>query len=554
MRYARRNLKWNGWGFVDRSFDLHGKEAALWAFLGEQFGVSALPATPSVAVEDVVLPASRLSDADIASLTALVGVEHVHTDHYERVYHAVGRSYRDLIRLRAGRIEHAPDAVVYPGSAEEIAALLAWASSVAVAVVPFGGGSSVVGGVEAQGGDGHRAVVTLDTTRLDRLLSVDRVSMTATAQAGIYGPDLERALGDQGLTVGHYPQSFEFSTLGGWIAARGSGQLCNRYGSSDRFTVSLRAATPVGELTTLDVPKAGAGPGLVPFVAGSEGILGVITEATVRVHAAPPVRDFAAVLFPTFAAATEAVRTMAQAGVQAAMVRVSDEDETFFFGQLSKMGKEAGLVDRLTARALAAKGIGPRPSAMLLCFEGDEALVTTARSQALAHAKAQGGLYVGRKPGKKWYAGRFNMPYLRDPILDQGLGLDTLETATTYQNLDAVYQAVRIALREAAGDDAIVLTHISHSYPMGASLYFTYVWLRDLDDPLGQWLRIKRAASDALTALGATISHHHGAGVDHAGWMKQEYGDVGLRLLAGAKSGVDPAGIMNPGKVLGPGL
>lgn len=556
MRYAREKLRWNGWGSHDVSFDTKGRDREIWDFVRGAVGLDALPSTPAAPLERIELPRSRLAPAQIEGLGAITDAARVRTDAYERAFHAVGRSYHDLVRVRSGELASAPDAVVYPASAREVLDLLSFCDRNRIAVVPFGGGSSVVGGVEGYAGPSHIGVVTLDTTRMDQILEVDPLSHTVTAQAGIYGPVLEEELAARGFTVGHFPQSFEFSTLGGWIAARGAGQLSNRYGTADKILVAARVATPRGEWRTLAFPASAAGPNLNHLIAGSEGTLGVITEATVKIHPAPEARRLGAFVFRDFGSGTAAVRSLVQGEVGAAMIRLSDAEETRFFGELRGSLEPQGSATRLAERALDLAGFGEK-CVMMLAFEGSARPVRDGFRRALAIATRAGGLFVGESPGRAWWKRRFEMPYLRDPMMDHGVGVDTLETSTEWTNVPRLYRAVREALSgsiAAGGRKGVVMAHISHSYLDGASLYFTFVFARDRDRGLAgeieQWRAIKEAASRAISENGGTISHHHGVGTDHAPWLAAEKGTLGIEVLAAAKAKLDPNGVMNPGKLV----
>ena len=558
MRYARQALRWNGWGSSEVSFDTRGRDREVWEFVADAVGLDPLPSTPAAPFEKVILPEPRWTPAILAGLIATTSEEQVKTDRYERAFHALGRSYHDMLRLRSGTLRTAPDAVVYPESTDEVLAVLAFCDAHGLAVVPFGGGSSVVGGVE--GSDGlegsrrprHRGVVTLDTTRMSRLLDVDPVSMTARAQAGIYGPSLEHELGERGFTLGHFPQSFEFSTLGGWIAARGAGQLSNRYGTADKFLVAASVATPTGLWTTRPFPASAAGPNLNHLIAGSEGSLGVITEATVKVHPVPETRKIGAFVLRDFEAGTAAVRALVQADIGAAMIRLSDADETRFFGAFRSALEPHGTASKLAEKALGLAGFGDK-CVMMVAFEGEARKVREGFRRALSIATRAGGLFVGESPGRAWWKRRFEMPYLRDPMMDRGVGVDTLETSTTWSNVPRLYRAVQDAIRGATTRDgrrAVVMAHISHSYRDGASLYFTFVFARDLAREVEQWREIKDAASRAISEHGGTISHHHGVGIDHAAWLSAEKGTLGIDVLAAAKDTLDPNHVMNPGKLL----
>jgi alkyldihydroxyacetonephosphate synthase len=553
MRDRRDELRWNGWGRLDRGFETKGRDAAVWAFVADALGTARLPSTPAPSLEDTTLPACRAGAGLLDALARATDARRVHTSTWERAFHAHGRSYHDLLRLRSGALEHAPDVVVYPTSRDEVLAVLRIAEDARLAVVPFGGGSSVVGGVEARGGPAHAAVLTLDTTEMNRVLEVDGVSRTATIEAGIYGPALEEALAQRGFLLGHHPQSFEHSTLGGWIAARGAGQLSNRYGTADAMLVAARIATPRGLLETRAFPASAAGPNLNQLLCGSEGTMGVITDATVRLHPLPEARRVFAFLFKGFDEGVNAVRALVQEGTGAAMMRLSDTEETRFFGAFRRV-IEPSRVHELAEGALGVAGYDPK-CVLMVCVEGatDDVAREVARIRAVA--KSRGGLYVGEGPGKSWWKRRFEMPYLRDPMLDRGVGVDTLETATEWSNVSRLYEAVRLAIRstlEAEGRRAVVLAHISHSYHDGASLYFTFLFLRDLAREVEQWRAVKDAASRAIVLHGGTISHHHGVGVDHAPYLDDEKGLLGVDVLAQARKALDPRGNMNPGKLLPP--
>jgi alkyldihydroxyacetonephosphate synthase len=555
MPIDRKDTRWNGWGWSRAHDPIEGREA-VWPWIADVLGVSELPRTPPKRLEEVELRPSRLGGGVRAALTAIVGEAGVRDDVFERASHARGKSYFDLLHLRAGRLDDAPDAVIYPRKADEVVRVLQWAEEKCVALVPFAGGSSVVGGVTGSPG-GFDAVAALDLTAMNRLIELDEVSLTATAEAGIYGSDLEAALNARGFKHGHHPQSFEFSTLGGWIAARGAGQQSNAYGRAEDWFAGCAFATAQGVWRLPALPASAAGPDLRALIAGSEGAFGVITQATVRIHRLPEVSDYTAFLFADFASGAAAVRHIIQAALPVATMRLSDPDETFFFQAFAKAGQTPGFKDRLQAQYLRTMGMGERPCALILGFEGEKDLVTFARGAARRIIRTSGGIAVGRGPAKRWYQGRFHGPYLRDPLMDRALGVDTLETATSWSNIARLHRAVRERLDQAMratapaqGARGLVFAHISHSYHDGASLYFTYIFPRDLGDEIGQWKRIKAAASDAITANGGTISHHHGVGEDHRPWLEAEKGAIGIGVLRAIKRELDPAGIMNPGKLL----
>jgi alkyldihydroxyacetonephosphate synthase len=555
MTIDRRKLRWNGWGWNEQGFDLGGREDAVWAWLRDALGLQAFEPRPAMPLESITMRESRIESSLLAELRAAVGDEQVKTDAYERAFHARGRSYADLLHLRAGNLEVVPDAVVYPRAADEVLAVVELATARGLAVVPYGGGSSVVGGVSASGGPDHVGVVTLDTTLLDRVLEVDEVSMTASIEAGIYGPKLERDLGTRGCMLGHFPQSFEFSTLGGWIAARGAGQQSIRYGKAEDWLVSAKLATPAGWWQTEAFPASAAGPDLNDIVAGCEGILGIITEATVRVHAVPAAKDYRGYLFRDFGQGAAAMREVMQHGMPVAMMRLSDAAETDFFSTFARLRHPAGRVERVAERALQVAGWGGGRCMMLVGMEGDAKNVEAASARTASIMRSHGGFPMGRKPGDSWARNRFAMPYLRDPLLDLGIAVDTLETSTSWSNVlrlhRLVIEAITASLREHAAGDAMVMCHISHCYEDGASLYFTFVFPQAPPGAeLAQWHAVKKAASDAIAGGGGTISHHHGIGTDHAAWMPREKGEIGMGVLEAIKHRIDPKGILNPGKLV----
>ncbi|WP_246142750.1 FAD-binding oxidoreductase [Nocardioides rubriscoriae] len=488
------------------------------------FGLDERPA-----VEAVTLPASGLDDALLDALRDRLGAEHVHTDDATRRLRTRGKSTPDLLRARAGDLADAPDAVVRPGTHDEVAAVLAWAVEHHVAVVPFGGGTSVVGGLVARR-DGYAGLVSLDLVRMKRLLAVDHVSMTATLEPGLRGPEAEALLAAEGLTLGHFPQSFEHATIGGFAATRSSGQSSAGYGRFDALVVGLRVATPRGDWVLGSSPANAAGPDLRQLVLGSEGAFGVITEVTVRVRRLPAVKVYEGWRWPSFDAGADAMRTLAQAGVLPTVLRLSDEHETAI--NLAKPD---------------AIGSDSAPGCLMITgYEGDAAAVEARRAAVTAVLEGLGGVGLGTEPGQAWAHGRFDAPYLRDSMLDVGVLVETMETATWWSNRARLYADVRAALAASLGDGALVLCHVSHVYETGCSLYFT-VAAKAGTDALAQWAAAKAAASDAMVAAGATITHHHAVGTDHRPWLTAEIGELGGSVLRAVKADLDPTGVLNPG-------
>jgi alkyldihydroxyacetonephosphate synthase len=480
------------------------------------------------ALADVRVPPARLPDDVVDRLRGVVGREHVCSDDETRIRHTRGRSTVDLLLLRHGDAADAPDVVVRPGTDDEVLALLSLCSNESVAVVPFGGGSSVVGGLAAPAGE-WRGVIALDLARMNRLLDLDARSQIATLQAGTRASDAEEALRANGFTLGHFPQSFEYATIGGFAATRSSGQSSSGYGRFDAMVAAIRMVTPVGVLKLGSAPASAAGPDLRQLALGSEGAFGVITSVTLRVRPAPEVVRYEGWRVDSFADGLQAVRALVQSGVAPTVVRLSDEAET-----------AVGL-----SRPDAVGEASESGCQIILGYEGTASVVARMQSEASAAMLSCGATGLGPDVGVAWAAHRFDGPYLRDSLLDAGALVETLETATFWSRLPAVYEAVRTALITSLGQ-AIVLCHVSHAYATGASLYFT-VAARQADDPVRQWHAAKAAASEAIVAAGATITHHHAVGRDHRPYLAAEIGDVGVEVLRAVKQRLDPAGIMNPG-------
>jgi alkyldihydroxyacetonephosphate synthase len=537
-------MLWSGWGDPAKATPLPEPVAGL---LRELLGVKP-SGPPPVALDEIIVAGSRLTPAAREALVRAVpdvppdpgqpvgGHPFLRTDDESRIRHTRGKSTPDLLRIRAGEAADAPDAVVLPGNHDEVVAVLLACAEHGVAVVPFGGGTSVVGGLAPQT---TGPFVALDLRRLDRLLDVDPVSRTATLQPGLRAPHAEALLNERGFTLGHFPQSFEWATIGGFAAARSSGQASAGYGRFDEMVVGLTAATPQGTLDLGRAPKSAAGPDLRQLVLGSEGAFGVITSVTLRVHPVPAVKVYEGWRFPSFEVGAAALRTLAQDGPLPTVLRLSDETETM-----------VGLAD--------PEAIGAQRSAGCLSivgFEGTAADVADRQAKAREVLRRAGGEPLGQEAGESWAYGRFEAPYLRDALLDVGAFAETLETATFWSRLPDLYEAVRDAVTTTlagAGTPPLVMCHISHVYPTGASLYFTVVAAQG-DPVLEHWARAKHAASDAIITAGGTISHHHGVGTDHRDWYAREIGPLGMDVLHAIKDRLDPAGILNPG-VLIPGV
>ncbi|MBB4663253.1 FAD-binding oxidoreductase [Conexibacter arvalis] len=526
----RERSHW-GWGWEDEALgerELREAAAGLTAHLG--FG-SAEPEAP-VPLAAVELPAPRLP-LPAAGRDGLWSA-----DLPARVRHTYGRAYRDLVRGFRGRFEHPPDLVARPRDEAEVEQVLEWAAGAGAAVIPFGGGTSVVGGVEPRVGDRWAGVVSLDLTALRRVLEVDDVSLAARIEAGALGPDLEAQLAPHGLTLRHYPQSFQLSTLGGWLATRAGGHFATLQTHIDDLVESIRAITPTGTWASRRLPGSGAGPSPDRLLLGSEGTLGVITEAWVSVRRKPLHRAGRAVRFADFRAGAQAVRALAQAGLHPENCRLIDAREA----------------------ALTFAGDGSA-ALLVLGFESAHEPVDGRLASALALCREAGGSWEERAEGARggavgsWREAFLRAPYVRDVLVAAGVLSETFETAITWERFDGFVARVREAVAERVRERCgagIVTCRVTHAYPDGAAPYFTVVAPAPRGEEVACWDEIKRAAGEAILAAGGTITHHHAVGRDHRPWYDRQRPDPFAAALAGAKAAVDPDGLLNPGVLLDP--
>ena len=529
-------MKWWGWGDPDRRLEL---PSAGISALCEELGIAPDDAVEPVGLDQVSLPEPRPVPRAVAAAGGeiLDGVE-------DRLRRSTGRSYPDLVRLRSGRLESAPDAVVRPADPAAVDEVLSACAAAGVAVVPYGGGTSVVGGLDAIGGE-HDRVVSLDLSRL-RSVELDRTSLTARLGPGLSGSDAEAKLGALGVTLGHFPQSFEEATIGGFAATRSAGQASSGYGRFDDLVTSIELSAPAGRLQTLQVPHTAAGPSLRELVVGSEGTLGVITEVTCRVRPVPKHRHYEGWIAEDFEQGREIVRDLAQRHEAPDVLRLSDREETQVSLELA--GAE-GLQKRTLDAYLALRR--RREGCLMICgWEGERSSIRRRRSLSRKRLRRGDAVPLGASPGRSWERSRYTAPYLRDELMSLGALVETLETAHTWSRLDELYRAVGGALRGALGERAIVMCHVSHAYADGASLYFTFISRARRGQEIEQWRQAKSAACEAIVAAEGTITHHHAVGRDHAPYMTAEVGELGVDALRAVKDRLDPAGIMNPGKLL----
>ncbi|MFJ5531785.1 FAD-binding oxidoreductase [Streptomyces sp. NPDC093261] len=527
------DMLWSGWGDPARATPLPDTVIGL---LRDLLGVKPRGAEP-VALDDIAVPESPLDPAAHRDLLAVVGAEeHLRTDAESRIRHTRGKSTPDLLRIREGDMSDLPAAVVLPAGHDEVLAVLRVCADHDLTLVPFGGGTSVVGGLAPER---RRPFVALDLRRLNGLLDLDPVSRTATLQPGLRAPHAEALLGDHGFTLGHFPQSYEWATIGGFAAARSSGQASAGYGRFDEMVLGLTLATPAGTLEVGRAPRSAAGPDLRQLVLGSEGAFGVITSVTVRIRPIPQTRVYEGWRFDSFEEGAAALRRLAQDGPRPTVLRLSDETET--------------LIGLAQPDAIGSSGLPQAAGCLAIAgYEGTEEDTAHRRERAAAVLRDCGGTFLGQEPGERWAHGRYSAPYLRDALLDAGAFAETLETAAFWSRLPELYASVRNALTTTltdAGTPPLLMCHISHVYENGASLYFTVVSAQG-DDPVAHWAPAKHAANEAILAAGGTISHHHGVGTDHRDWYVREAGPLGIGALQAVKRRLDPTGLLNPGVLL----
>src|SRR5450830_1382979 len=530
--------RWNGWG--DESVTYALSEEAL-AYLGERLGPGSgmLDATLDEACAQV--PASRLAPHPL-----------IDTVPATRVRHALGQSLPDWFKLRHGRIGVVPDGVAFPDSPLQVRQLLDYARQACVAVIPHGGGTSVAGHLTVAAGS--RPVLALSLRRLSALGHLDREAQLATFGAGVYGPDLEAQLRAHGYTLGHYPQSFEYSTLGGWIATRSSGQQSLRYGRIEQLFAGGEVETPSGTLSIPTFPASAAGIDLREMVLGSEGRLGILTQATVRISKAPEYEAFHAVFFASWEDGIEAARALAQSRPGLSLLRLSNPLETVTMLALAGHRKLVGLLERW----LRLRGCGDGKCMLLLGASGTRDGARAAVRTALGTCRQHRGVHVGRKLGEKWRQGRFRNVYLRNAAWQHGYAIDTVETAVDWPRVGATMGAVEAAAADALaqyGEAVHAYTHLSHLYPQGASVYSTFVYrlAGSYEEDMARWRTLKSAVSQAIVASGGTISHQHGVGIDHAPWLEAEKGREGMAAIRAVLRHFDPEGLLNPGKLLADG-
>ena len=526
--------RWNGWGDSATDYELtDNARAFLRERVGETRPIEDLPLEDCLAQ----VPESRLAGQDDLQDGAKA-----------RLLRAHGESFPDWLAKKCGRMGPFPDAVAQPASADEVSALITRADAAGWQLIPFAGGTSVVGhlSVPAEA----PPVVSVDLGRLNRLQHLDDTDRLATFGAGTPGPEVERQLQAHGYRLGHFPQSWEYSTVGGWVVTRSSGQQSLAYGRIENLFAGGRMATPAGELSLPTLPASSAGPDLRELVLGSEGRFGILSEAQMRVVALPEVERFEPVMFPDWQSALDATRTLAQLRPGLSMLRLSNAIETET--QLALAGHEKAI--GALQRYLGLRGIGEGQCMLMVGVSGLRKTVKRVWGDALAVCRQYRGVHMGPWVGRAWEKNRFRGPYLRNSLWAAGYGADTIETAVDWSQVTALMQAMEQAAHDAFAEDGEkvhAFTHLSHVYPQGSSIYSTFVFRaeRDYDRMYSRWQRFKQAVSAQIVAHGGTISHQHGVGTDHKAHLVAENSELGLSMLRAVAAELDPRGIMNPGKL-----
>lgn len=528
--------RFNGWGDDTIRVDLPPKGLAL---LQELIGNGHIQ--PDYPLEKYLdrIPPSRLPQHPLVSVDLRSRLDHCH-----------GQSLPDWIGMRAGRFQRFPDGVAQPTTIEDVQKLLQFADDHHVVVIPFGGGTSVVGHLDVPETD--RPVLSLSLGGLNRLIHFDTDCRLATFEAGICGPDIESRLNAIGFTLGHYPQSFEYSTLGGWVVTRSSGQQSNHYGSIEHLFAGGEMLTPQGSLQLPPFPASAAGPDLRQFLLGSEGRMGVLTKVHVRISKRPEIDDVYALFFPSWDHAIYGVQDLAGSDLPFSMVRLSNPKETLT--SLTLAGRERQI--KILNHYLKYRGIRENEACMcLLGFTGSRRLMKAVKRESFAILRRHKGVPVGKAIGKAWKKNRFRSAYLRNTLWDLGYAVDTLETAVTWDKVTSTLKSIETALEDVCGtcnERIHVFSHLSHIYKSGSSIYTTFVF-RLAETPqqtLDQWKALKHTASLAVVDAGGTISHQHGVGLDHKNYLQAEKGTVGIDTLKYVFDHLDPEQRMNPGKLV----
>jgi alkyldihydroxyacetonephosphate synthase len=551
-----KHMKWWGWGVEGVSFH-HENKPAFRPFVINAIDLDVnTPATAPMSLDDLAIPTPMISDQLLTELADAVGAENAVQDDLDRIVHTYGKSARDLLRIRVGDIPRVPDVVVYPGDEAEVQLVVDRAVAADAVIIPYGGGSNISGSLHAPE-DETRPVISLDLGRLDQVIDIDEESGLARVQAGVQGPDLEEQLGARGWTLGHFPDSFTHSTLGGWVATRSSGMQSDKYGDISDIARGMRVVMPGKVLQVRPLPHTSTGPSVREMVLGSEGRLGVITEVTVQVHRIPEVRLILGYLFPSWEAGLAAMHDISTSDAHPSITRVSDAKETAFSFATRRKSS------RVSISSLISKGLmkvlqrrGWKLDEVCLSFIGYEGgKPHVARQKAIVKdiVGRHGGIVVGKGPGELYDQKKFDTPYIRDFLLDRGAIGDVSETAAPWSKLLPLYTNVLAAAEKVfahLGVSGWIMCHLSHSYHSGACLYFTFAFKHDGVDPLGQYEQLKNAIQQAFVDSAGTLSHHHAVGTEHAAWLEQDISAPGVHMIDGLFMAMDPGRNFNPGKII----
>jgi alkyldihydroxyacetonephosphate synthase len=548
-------MKWWGWGSVGKEYPVQDKPD-LFPFMKKMCGIDESTLTPPIRREEILLAPPRLNEAFLKDLKTSFRADQYASDDETRLLHTYGKSYRDLLRVRAGKIERSPDGVLYPENHQEVISLMKLADQHGIPLVTFGGGSNIVGGVEVDPRLEGMAI-TVDLQRMKNILSFDPSSRSATIEGGILGPELEAKLNARGFSLGHFPDSFEFSTLGGWLATRSAGMQSDRYGKIEDMVLSLKLVSPAGVLETPLVPKASTGPDLNQVVVGSEGTLGVITQATMKIHPKLPA-EYRGLLFPNFESGAGAIRDCMHEDCMPETMRLSNDDETAFGFAMRSEAHSSWLKKRITEAMMGylkkvKKFDFSKVCLVIMGFEGSPREIRAKHKAAMRVCKRYQGVDLGTSVGNKWFSGKYDYPYLRDFFMNYGGMVDVTETSVLWPQVVPMHEKVKEKLKaylQGKNYPGYVGCHLSHSYPSGACLYFTFGVKRIGGKELEQYLGAKKTVVEAILECGGALSHHHAIGYEHLPWYSKYTGETGLKALRALKKALDPKGICNPNKLI----
>lgn len=555
MTSSVKHMKWWGWGNEGVGFHFEDKPGFA-PFVEYAVGLDLLTATRAgePSFDELNVPASNAAPAFTNALAGIVGEDNVTADDMSRVIHTYGKSIRDLMRIRGNMILRSPDVVVYPADEAEVQAIVDAAVAADVVIIPFGGGSNIGGSLEPWPAE-KRTVLSLDLGRLSKVIEIDTDSGLARIQAGSQGPDLEAQLNKQGWTIGHFPDSFTHSTVGGWVATRSSGMQSDKYGDIADIARGLRVVRPGGVLVLRPLPATSSGPSVREMILGSEGRLGVITEVTVQVHRIPEKRNIYAYFFPNWKAGIAAMQEISESDATPSITRISDAKETGFTLATSKARTGFSKFTAETVLPRIMKSKGWNLDDICISFIGYEGGTPHAKRQKKivdGIVKKHNGMGVGEGPGILYDQKKFDTPYLRDFLLDMGAAGDVSETAAPWSKLVNVHSSVHAAAQAAYDEIGIkgwIMSHMSHSYHSGACLYFTFAFVFK-DDPIAEYNTVKNAIQQAFVDNDATISHHHGVGREHSAWLADDISPEGVKIMTALFEGADPKSNFNPNKIL----